>query len=48
MPELMTKILENPTLRERFKVAMELVEALDGNPKAMERLSKIIEELMSV
>jgi site-specific recombinase XerD len=45
MPEVMTKIFEDPKLRDKFKGIMALAESLEGNPKAMEMLTQLIEEL---
>ncbi|RLI77651.1 hypothetical protein DRP04_11110 [Archaeoglobales archaeon] len=46
MPELMARILEDQKLREKFKATLQLAEALEGNPKAMEKLNDLIEELV--
>ncbi len=48
LPDLMAKIMEDPKLREKFKVALQLAEVLEGNPKAMESLNRIIEELVKL
>ena len=45
MPELMARILDNPQLRDRFKAALQLAEMLEGNPKAMENLGQLLEEI---
>jgi len=46
IPHLMTQILENPKLREKFKVMLQMVEVFENDPKAMEKLTEIIEELI--
>ncbi len=45
IPELMSEILENPELRDKFKRVLLLAESLEGNPKAMEMLSQLVEEV---
>jgi ribosomal protein L40E len=44
LPELMSKILESEELREKFKTALQLVEKIEGNPKAMEMIIKLVGE----
>jgi len=46
VPEKMTKILEDPKLREEFKAAIMLAEALEKNPEAMKKLNELIEGLI--
>lgn len=46
LPELMAKIVENPALRDKFKVALQLAEVLEGDPEAIGGLSKIIEDIV--
>lgn len=44
MPNLMAKILEDPQLLEKFKSALQFVEILEANPRAMERLIQLVEK----
>jgi len=46
IPEKMAKILENPKLREEFKAAIMLAEALENNPEGMKKLNELIEQIM--
>lgn len=46
VPEKMTKILEDPKLREEFKAAIMLAEALEDNPEGMKKLNELIEEML--
>jgi len=45
MPSLMTKILEDEQLREKFKAILQLMESLEGNAKAMELLQGLVSEI---
>jgi len=46
VPEKMTRILEDPKLREEFKAAIMLAEVLEKNPEAMKKLNELIEQIM--
>ncbi len=46
IPEKIAKILEDPKLREEFRAAIMLAEALENNPEGMKKLNELLEHVL--
>ncbi|MCD6494327.1 MAG: tyrosine-type recombinase/integrase [Archaeoglobaceae archaeon] len=47
IPELMAKILENPVLVDKLKIALSFAKVLENNPQALEKLGELLGSMVN-